>query len=84
MCEGLPAVSGKYSGNPTRQFTSEVSVRKKGPMDTPLWSGYNRTNVLNPYASKISPTPVRDPVTKKLITGPLFEKTDAGPGRISS
>ena len=53
-------------------------------MDTPLWLGYNRTNVMIPYAGKISPTPVQDPVTKKLITGPLIEKTDAGPGRLSS
>ena len=52
-------------------------------MDTPLWLGYNRTNVLIPYAGKISPTPVRNPVTKKLITGLLIEKTDTGPGRLS-
>ena len=84
VCEGLPVVSGKYGGDTTRQFTSEVSVRKKGSTDTPLWSGYNRTNVLIPYAGKISPTPVRDPVTKKLTTGPLIEKTGTGPGRLSS
>ena len=27
--------------------------------------------------------PVQDPITKKLITGPLILKTDAGPGRLS-
>ena len=53
-------------------------------MDTPLWSGYNRTNLMIPYAGTILSTPVRDPVTKELIPWPLIKKTDAGPGRLSS
>ena len=31
----------------------------------------------------MSPVPVRDPLTNKLIKGPLVDKTDAGPGRLS-
>ena len=36
-----------------------------------------------PNAGKISPLPVHDPITKKLITGPLIEKTDGRPNRLS-
>ena len=35
-----------------------------------------------PNTGEISPLPVRDPITKKLITGPLIKKTDGGPGRL--
>ena len=39
--------------------------------------------MLHPIRGKISPFPVCDPITKKLITGSLIEKTDGGPARLS-
>ena len=42
VCEGLPVVSGKFGHDALRSYTSEVAVRKKGSMDTSLWSAYNR------------------------------------------
>ncbi len=35
------------------------------------------------YKDQISPEPVCDPATGKLLKGPLIVKTDAGPGRLS-
>jgi hypothetical protein len=35
------------------------------------------------YEGRLSPEPIRDPVTMKLLSGPLIVKTDAGPGRLS-
>ena len=67
-----------------RSYTSEVAVQNKGSMDTSLWSVHNRQCVLHPTMENISPLPVRDPITKKLITGPLIEKTDGGPGILSN
>ena len=83
VCGGLPVVSGMFGQNEIRSYTSEVAVRKKGSMDTSLWSAYNRQCVLHPMRGEISPLPVRDPITKKLITGPLIKKTDGGPCRLS-
>ena len=83
ICNNLPTVTGKYGGDEVKCYASEVAVRKKGSMDVSLWSTYNRKCVMAPYENRISPTPVRDPVTKKLISGPMIEKTDAGPGRLT-
>ena len=52
-------------------------------MDTSLWSAYNLQCVLHPLWGEISHLPVLDPITKKLITGPLIEKTYDGPSRLS-
>ena len=81
--DGLPVVSEMFGHNEMRSYTSEVAVRKKGSMDTIIWSAYNRQCMLHPMRGEISPLPVRDPITKKLITGPLIEKTDGGPGILS-
>jgi hypothetical protein len=35
------------------------------------------------FEGRISPKPIRDPLTNKLISGPLVAKTDAGLGRLS-
>ena len=85
VCEGLPVVSGKFGHDALRSYTSEVDVWKKGSMDTILWSAYNRQCVIRPYHGEISPVPVRDPMTKKLVTvtGIFILEIDAGRGRLS-
>ena len=59
-------------------------MRSKGSMDTSCWHDLHRTVYLScGYRGKISPEPVRDPITNKMIKGPLIIKTDSGPGRLS-
>ena len=79
----LPVVTGRYGQDTLHTFASSVAVRKKGSMDTSLWSLYNENLILRCYKGRVTPTPVRDPITKKMITGPLINKTDGGPGRLS-
>ena len=84
VCEGLPTVEAKYAQDSIFNHPSRTVIRKKGSMDTSLWHELHRKVYLPcGYKDKLSPTPVRDPVTNKLITGPLIIKTDAGPGRLS-
>ena len=52
-------------------------------MDTSLWSLYNEEVILRCYRGRVHPTPVRDPDSGRLIKGPLINKTDGGPGRLS-
>ena len=52
-------------------------------MDTGLWHQLLRQVYLPLDQGRISPEPVRDPDTGKLISAPLIVKTDAGPGRLS-
>jgi hypothetical protein len=52
-------------------------------MDTGLWHQLIRDVYLPCFEGRISPKPIRDPLTNKLISGPLVVKTDAGPGRLS-
>ena len=52
-------------------------------MDTSLWHNLRRHIYIPCFENKISPEPVCDRVTLKLISGPLIVKTDAGPGRLS-
>ena len=54
-----------------------------GSVDTSLWHEHNRAVYIPCFKGKISAEPVRDPVTLKLISGPVITKTDAGPGRLS-
>ncbi len=35
------------------------------------------------YEGTISPTPIRDPVTNKLLSGPFIVEMDSDPGRLS-
>ena len=35
------------------------------------------------YKGRLSPEPIHDPVTMKLLSGPLIVKMDAGLGRLS-
>jgi len=53
-------------------------------MDTPLWHELNKTVFLECYKGRLSPMPIRDPITKKLLHGPLISKTDSGPGRLAT
>ena len=52
-------------------------------MDIGLWHQYVRSVILPLYEGRISAEPIRDPLTGKLLSGPLIIKTDSGPGRLS-
>lgn len=79
----LPTVNAKYADATIKERFPYCSVRSLGSMDTSLWHILHREIYLPCFENKISKEPVRDPVTKKLISGPLIVKTDAGPGRLS-
>ena len=81
--DGLPIVMAKYARDEVKSYPSRVAVRSKGSMDTGLWEQLCRDLYLPCYEGKIAPEPLRDPVTHKLLKGPLIIKTDAGPGRLS-
>ena len=84
VCVGLPVVRAKYADNVlTSDYPSHVAVRHSGSVDTYLWHELNRAVYIPCFAGKISVEPVRDPITKKLISGPIVCKTDGGPGRLS-
>ena len=84
VCEGLPVVQAKYADDVCfASYPSHVAVRHTGSVDTSLWHELNRAVYIPCFKGKISAEPVRDPVTLKLISGPLVVKTDAGPGRLS-
>ena len=84
VCVGLPVVRAKYADNVrTSDYPSHVAVRHSGSVDTYLWHELNRAIYVPCFEDKISVEPVRDPITKKLISGPLVCKTDGGPGRLS-
>ena len=79
----LPMVTTKYADPLHKTRPSFVVVRETGSMDTRLWHDLNRLVYIPCFKDRISPEPVRDPVTQKLISGPLIVKTDSGPGRLS-
>ena len=82
--KGLPRVCGRYGQDSISHWPSCVAVRRKGSMDTSLWTIYNEDVILPCYKGRINPTPIRDPTTLKMIKGPLINKTDGGPGRLSN
>ena len=84
VCEGLPMPMAKLGQKSRRRWPSQIAVRNKGGMNTSLWHELNRKVYLPGWKGKISKTTVRDPVTKRLITGPLINKTDGGPGRLAT
>ncbi len=59
-------------------YPSHVAVHHMGSVDTSLWHKLNRVVYIPCFKGKISVEPVRDPVTLKLISGPVITKTDAG------
>jgi hypothetical protein len=83
VCEGLPTVVAAYGADEESCYSSVICVRQKGSMDTGLWHQLVRDVYTPCFNERISPEPIRDPLTKKLISGPLIIKTDAGPGRLS-
>ncbi len=84
VCVGLPVVRAKYADNVlTLDYPSHVAVRHSGSVDTYLWHELNRAVYIPCFAGKISVEPMHDPITKKLISGPLVCKTDGGPDRLS-
>ena len=83
VCVGLPHVTAKYAQEEESVHASRIAVRKKGSMDTKLWHDLHRSVYAPCYKGKLSPETIRDPITRKLIKGPLIVKTDNGPGRLS-
>ena len=84
VCVGLPTVDAKYAQDKVFNHPSRTVLRSKGSMDTSLWHDLHQSVYLTcGYRGKLSPEPVRDPATNKLIKGPLIIKTDSGPGRLS-
>ncbi len=79
--QGLPVVTGRF-GCPTQiEESSFCSVRTRGSMDDTLFIDYIERVVL-PLYPNISKTAEFDPVTGKLLCGPVVLKVDSGPGRI--
>ena len=64
-------------------YPSHVALRHTGSVNTSLWHELNRAIYIPCFKGMISAETVRDPVTLKLISGPVITKTDAGPGRLS-
>jgi len=83
VCEGLPTVVASYGATVETIYLSYICVRHKGSMDTGLWHQLIRSIYTPLFEGRISPTPIRDPLTMKLLSGPLIVKTDSGPGRLS-
>jgi hypothetical protein len=83
VCEGLPTVVAAYGADEEACYSSAICVRHKGSMDTGLWHQLIRDVYTPCFEGRISPEPIRNPLTNKLISGPLIIKTDAGPGRLS-
>ena len=79
---GLPEVEGVFGLYEKTCFAPYFAIRRKGSMDTGLWSQFNETVILNCFP-RCSKTIVRCPLTNKLLQGPVIIKTDAGPGRLS-
>ena len=77
VCVGLPVVRAKYADSVlTSDYPSHVAVCHSGFVDTYLWRELNRAVYIPCFTGKISVEPVCDPITKKLISGPLVCKTD--------
>ena len=79
---GLPEVEGVFGLYEKTCFAPYFAIRRKGSMDTSLWSQFNETVILNCFP-RCSNAIVRCPLTNKLLQGPVIIKTDAGPGRLS-
>jgi hypothetical protein len=52
-------------------------------MDTSLWHDLHCDVYLKIYKGRLLPEPIRDPVTRKLLSGPFIVKTDSDPGQLS-
>ncbi len=81
-CQGLPKVRGKYGTGRMMTYNSFVAMRPKGGMDKSLFPMYIEKDILPLYPTVQRDT-VRDPKTGRKLKGPLFIKTDTGPGCLS-
>ena len=79
--EGLPVIEGRF-GCPDRvEVASFYSVRARESMDDSLFNDYVERVVL-PLFPNINKTAKFDPLTGKLLCGPVLLKVDSGPGRM--
>ena len=79
--ENLPVITGRF-GCPTMvEQHSFFSVRSKGSMDDTLLNNYIEQVIFPPY-SNMAKVAEFDPVTGRLLKGPVLLKLDAGPGQI--
>jgi len=83
FCEGLPTVVAAYGADKEACYSPAICVHHKGSMDMGLWHQLIRDVYTPCFEGRISPEPIRNPLTNKLISGPLIIKTDAGPGSLS-
>ena len=82
--EGLPEVFCKYgSDDGHKSYASQFAVRTRGGMTASLWREYVRKVIKKVYKGRLAKVPLQDPVTEKLIKGPVIAKTDGGPGRLA-
>jgi hypothetical protein len=79
--ENLPVITGRF-GCPTMiEQDSFFSVRSRGSMDDTLLNDYIE-RVIFPLYPNMAKVAEFDPVTGRLLKGPVLLKLDAGPGRI--
>ncbi len=78
LCQGLPKVQGKYGTGHMQEWASLVAMRPKGGMDKTLFPLF-LDNVILPCYPYIQKETVCNETGRK-IKGPLFLKTDTGPG----
>jgi hypothetical protein len=76
VCVGLPTVTASYGATVETMYSLYICVRSKGSMDTGLWHQLIRAIYTPLFEMRISPMPIRDPLTNKLLSGPPIMKTD--------
>jgi hypothetical protein len=79
--KGLPKVEGRYGCPTLIESDSFCAVRQRGSMDDKLLNDYI-SNVIMPLYPNLSKATAFDPITGKLLHGPVILKIDSGPGRI--
>ena len=79
--DGLPSVTGRFGCPEEIESGSFYSVRSHGSMDDSLLNDYINQVIL-PLYPNISKTAAFNPITGKLLHGPVILKLDSGPGRI--
>jgi hypothetical protein len=72
-----------YGADVEMMYSLYICVCSKGSMDTGLWHQLICAICTPLFEGRISPMPICDPSTKKLLSKPLIVKTDSGPGRLS-
>ena len=70
-------------GKPTL-FSSFVSVRKKGFMDSSRWPMFMEQVILKCFGNTVSRKILRCPVTGRMLSGPVVVKADAVPEKLTT